>query len=130
ALAHVESFSPAASPGLYTGWTGIAWAASHVGHVLGSEQLLHEATKLTGKILRRPLPDESDVLSGSAGTVMGLLLLRQALGDSNGRILRAAIRFGDHLLTAARTSRAGVSWKSTVVKRRRNLTGFSHGAAG
>jgi HopA1 effector protein family/Lanthionine synthetase C-like protein len=93
ALANVESVSPAMSPGLYTGWTGIALAAARVGHVLGNEQLLRDAAKLVGRIPLHSLPKESDLLSGSAGAVIGLLLLRQALGDPNGRLLPAAIRF-------------------------------------
>lgn len=67
-----------------------------------------------------------DVMSGSAGAMLGLLTLYQATLDPT--LLEKAILCGQHLI-AHRTSTDGLpkAWKNFA---ERPLTGFSHGAAG
>lgn len=70
--------------------------------------------------------DGLDVMSGSAGAVLGLLAAERHGGD--GRALERAIACGDRLL--ARRENAGESPRGWRGHTRRALTGFSHGAAG
>ncbi len=67
-----------------------------------------------------------DVMSGSAGAVLGLLAAEAQVGD--GRALERAIACGRHLLTHRESVHDGPrGWRGHT---RRALTGFSHGAAG
>ena len=67
-----------------------------------------------------------DVLTGSAGAILGLLALHEMRPDD--RALQPAIACGRHLLEAQRPSEAGGGAWHTLSNRQ--LTGFSHGAAG
>jgi type 2 lantibiotic biosynthesis protein LanM len=69
---------------------------------------------------------ELDVISGAAGTVLGLLTLHQATGEVE--VLRAAVAAGQHLVRSATETAAGPkAWCSHAPQ---PLTGMSHGAAG
>lgn len=67
-----------------------------------------------------------DVVSGTAGTILGLLKLYQATGSS--AVLELAKSCGYHLLDSCVTSDTGHRAWATVAGKL--LTGFSHGAAG
>lgn len=72
--------------------------------------------------------DESlDVISGSAGAILGLVTLFEALPDR--AVLEQAIVCGAHLTEARTVSKAGPSAWAASAFRTLN-TGFSHGAAG
>jgi lantibiotic biosynthesis protein len=72
---------------------------------------------------------EFDVISGRAGAIAALLILRAMIGDAS--LLECAMRLGDDLLETAVASEAGVSWAADPhLRNRHNLTGFSHGTSG
>ena len=115
--------------GLYTGWSGIAFAAARIGSLLETPELFQHAAQLLGQCARQPHDDrEFDLISGSAGAIAALIILRDLLDD--GSLLDFAARLGDRLSQSAEKSDAGYSWRSSAYPNQRNLTGFSHGAAG
>lgn len=67
-----------------------------------------------------------DVLSGSAGTLLGLLALYQVMPEA--AVLQQAIGCGEHLLQQRQLTPSG--HRAWVTFNQRPLTGFSHGAAG
>jgi hypothetical protein len=73
-------------------------------------------------------PSCLDVVTGSAGAIPAFLVAyRRQRKDV---FLQEAVRHGDHLLAMARRSAAGWSWQTLGDAAERDLTGFSHGAAG
>lgn len=115
--------------GIATGLGGDLFAVASVYRSVGeaAADLAEDAVRLASLALPAALPgDESfDVLSGSAGALLGLLALYETTGSE--RVLALAIETGDHLLEH-RTVRRGHRVWLTVSGRA--LTGFSHGAAG
>ena len=71
---------------------------------------------------------EFDLLSGSAGAIAALVVLRDILDDAS--LLDFAARLGDQLLQSANRSDAGYSWKILAFPYQCDLTGLSHGTAG
>jgi len=108
---------PMTKCGLYTGGMGVYYAAAEMGRELDEEAVIRQAAIDHAEL---------DVMSGSAGIIAGLLALgRRAQGA---RLLEAAERHGDLLLEEACKEESGWSWRGLDAER--NLTGFSHGAAG
>ncbi|MBX9245637.1 hypothetical protein ICW40_12575, partial [Actinotalea ferrariae] len=120
--------------GLFTGAVGVAVAAEHVAGLLGRADVRDRARALVlGRLdAGASAPGEAgggfDLVSGAAGTVVGLLLLHRAWGER--ALLDAATRLGDALLEAGSTSPAGLSWASPGIASSAHLTGLSHGASG
>lgn len=115
--------------GLYAGWMGIALVAARVGTILGEEEMMERAAGLLELAMRETRDGhELDLLSGSAGAIAALVVLRDILEDES--LLDLAIQLGDDLLRAASKTDVGYSWRSIASSSQRNLTGFSHGAAG
>jgi hypothetical protein len=129
ALSRVDALPASSRVGFYTGGMGIAFAAVRVGIILGEAELLEHATQLLQGFAREPQGErEFDLLSGKAGAIAVLMVLRDILHDAP--LLDFAVRLGDELLQTADATEAGYSWKSPTSLSRRNLTGFSHGTAG
>jgi cell division protein ZapA (FtsZ GTPase activity inhibitor) len=129
ALSRVNVVPPAIRLGLYTGWIGITLAASRVAMLLGQEELLERAARLLRRAIRAHLGErEFDLISGNAGAIAALVILQDMLDDAS--LLDVAARLGDEMLQTAEKSDEGYSWKSAAPLGLRNLTGFSHGAAG
>jgi hypothetical protein len=129
AIAHVDAVAPVVRLGLYSGWSGIAFSAARVGTLLGEDELLHAALQLGRRVAAESrIERELDLLAGTAGAVLSLLVLAGILDDAS--FLHVAARMGDELLQAADKSQAGYSWPSFSFPKQPNLTGFSHGAAG
>jgi lantibiotic modifying enzyme len=111
--------------GLYSGVPGVALAALESGRALGDEEWT-----VRGNELLRTLSPESDdgegldVIGGAAGAIP--LLLWQ--GDDRTREL--ALRLGERLLLRAERVNGSASWATMPTPDGRNLTGYSHGAAG
>jgi lantibiotic modifying enzyme len=125
ARAHAADPGQPSGPGLYAGRVGIALAHARAGALLGDE----EAVTGAGALLVDLDPDaEFDLMTGNAGTIVGLLALARLLGRDD--LLASAHDFGRRLLADAQAGDAGVSWQAPVQPHRRNLTGLSHGAAG
>jgi type 2 lantibiotic biosynthesis protein LanM len=89
--------------------------------------LLEDAAALAGWITPTAIADDDalDVMSGSAGAVLGLLALHAASGDE--RALQAAVACAEHLLEHRVDANGHRAWRTV---HERPLTGFSHGAAG
>src|ERR1700733_1292318 len=129
ALSRLDALPLAARPGLFTGWVGIAIAAARVAKVLGDESLSRAASHLAQRCTREKLENwESDLVYGKAGTIVGLLTLSDLVEQPG--LVRACERIARKLLRAAEKSAWGYSWNASALPTRRNLTGFSHGAAG
>jgi hypothetical protein len=131
ALSRVNPAEPYLRFGLYTGSCGIVLAGLRVAQLLKDEETQHCSRKMAGRVLARlarPRYLESDLLSGKAGIIVTLLLLAKEFDWDEA--LSTAVRMGDQLLRNAHKNKAGISWPSARIRRRRNLTGFSHGAAG
>lgn len=114
--------------GLYTGWPGIALAAVRVGLLLQEEEPVERARLMLRRFNPRLAKGEPDLLSGSAGAIVALLLLREALGEQD--LLDRAAVLGDYLLRVAEKEQTGYSWRAAAHRFPYNLTGFSHGTAG
>lgn len=125
----MDAIPPRNRLGLYTGWIGVALAAARVGALLGEDALLDQASVLARRAALQPAEGrEFDLLSGIAGGIAGLVVLRDALDDPS--LLDLATPLGDELLRSADKTDAGFSWASEEVSGGFNLTGFSHGTAG
>jgi len=96
--------------GFYDGGLSVMYAAAEIRGDFDQAAVLHQA---------EPDPSRLDVIDGSAGAIAVLLKFR---------LLEAASRHGDLLLAQASRAEDGWSWKT--IRAHRNLTGFSHGAAG
>jgi lantibiotic modifying enzyme len=129
ALRGAAALPPDHRLGLYTGQVGIALAAAHVGAAVGECWPVDQARDLLRRVVEgTTAAPEPDLLSGSAGAIVGLAAAHALLGDS--WLLEHAARLGDELLAQAIPERVGHSWRSAAHPTRHNLTGFAHGAAG
>lgn len=130
ALDHAARVNPEARDGLYTGPIGIAYAAARVANVLEAESLRADARDVLLRWRRDGYrPAASEVMSGCAGAVTGLVALSELVQEP--WIVDTAVKLGEELTTRAEATPAGWSWPAP---RRRstmyNLCGYSHGAAG
>ena len=108
---------PLAGCGLYSGGPGIQYVAAEMENEIDEDVVIRQAA------LDR---SELDVIGGSAGAIAMLLSLRRR--TQSACLLEAAIQHGDLLLAEASKEEIGWSWNT--IEASRNLTGFSHGAAG
>jgi lantibiotic modifying enzyme len=129
ALSRVFRPSPAGQPGLFTGDLGEICAAARIGWALGVDEFLERAAGLLQTSSRRIEENgHSDLISGHAGAILGLLMLERispALAPPG-----LATLLGDALLNRAQRKHALCSWPSPSFPNQRPLTGLSHGAAG
>ena len=129
ALSRASTVPPDSRLGLFSGWIGIALASVRVSILLDEPGLLDGARSLLrqcGASAREHR--EFDIIGGRSGAITGLIVLRHILGDSS--LLELAIELGDELLGLAEEAGGVCSWESPGFANHRNLTGFSHGAAG
>jgi lantibiotic biosynthesis protein len=129
ALARADTIPPPGRLGLFTGWAGIALAAAQLGALLHEEAILERAAQLVRRCaVEEADATEFDLLSGRAGAIAALVIISDILSDAEP--LALAVRLGDELCRAAVDADGGLSWPGRRAQRDRNLTGFSHGAAG
>jgi Lanthionine synthetase C-like protein/HopA1 effector protein family len=129
ALSHVDVLPAPARPGLFSGWIGIALVAARLGKILRDENLLRAALRVVQQYRREVLENwEFDFMLGKAGTMVGLLILREMLNVPG--LLDVCLMLARKLLNSANKSKAGYSWPCSAMPTSRNLTGFAHGAAG
>jgi hypothetical protein len=129
ALSQVKRLPTSRRLSLYTGQLGVALVSARVGSIVAEAALLEHATRLTNDAL--PYWQDQgvfDLLSGTAGAISALLALQGITRDST--LLEHAISLGNELLQQAEKTEAGYAWTSRDFPQHRNLTGFSHGAAG
>ncbi|TCP58183.1 lanthionine synthetase-like protein [Tumebacillus sp. BK434] len=129
ALAKRKEIAPDLRTGLYTGWTGIAYAAARGGLLCRDEELLTQARELLARTARHPADKrEFDIISGAAGAAAAVLSLGELLAEP--AHLDLAVLLGERLLKAAERKGDMYSWPDPRHLEQRHLTGFSHGAAG
>jgi lantibiotic modifying enzyme len=118
------------SPGaLYTGAFGIGFAAAEGGATLDAETMAQRGVALAHRHAEAVDPQMFDVVGGTAGRIGALIRLHERFGES--WMLDAAVAAGRHLVATADRSVYGWSWGYGTSKfLLRNLTGYSHGAAG
>jgi lantibiotic biosynthesis protein len=102
-------------PALYSGFTGVAWAAEHLGRLLcdeeevggadGDEDMNEEIDDALLMALRRPWVGDYDLISGLVG--FGIYALERFPRTSAVRCLEAII---DRLDETAETKGQGVTW--------------------
>jgi lantibiotic modifying enzyme len=105
--------------GLFAGRLGVAYAATRVAALLEIEEVAAGARGLLGHL---PGSNGSDVMSGLAGTLVGLAALDRLDGT--------ALELGDELIARAHRDPDGWSWPSPGRRSQHNLCGYAHGAAG
>jgi hypothetical protein len=116
------------SIGLYAGRTGVAWVCALSGalgtdeHVAQVPGLLDEARWVRGAA------SSFDVIAGTAGSIVGNLLIAEILHDP--ACVERAITLGQTLINDAFRGPDGWSWGAPTLQHSRNLTGLAHGAAG
>jgi type 2 lantibiotic biosynthesis protein LanM len=95
---------------------------------LDEPMLLEDAQQVASLITEKTITndDKYDIISGTAGTILGLLALYKVTGNSD--ILELAKHCGNHLLNHRVNSNTGYLTWATVGEK--HLTGLSHGAAG
>jgi len=130
ALDHANRIDPQVRDGLYGGLIGITYAASRVAELLRAEDLYTRARELLvawrGDGIRS---GASDIMSGCAGAVVGLVALSRLVDEP--WLVDTASRLGDELIARADAGRAGWSWAAAPGQRSmHNLCGYAHGAAG
>ncbi|MDJ0590935.1 MAG: type 2 lanthipeptide synthetase LanM family protein [Pleurocapsa sp. MO_226.B13] len=111
-----------------TGLGSIIYALVKIAQFLGDETLLTEARVLADSIAPEMIAADRqlDIISGAAGTILGLLSLYRVTDEVS--ILETAIACGQHLLSQQISDRGTPkAWKTI---REKPLAGFSHGAAG
>lgn len=110
------------------GLGSILYALVRISQFLGEPALLEDAKQAASLLTLEYITTDQnlDIMSGSAGAILGLLALHKATAEPT--VLEQATTCGNHLLNSRTTSDAGYRAWSTLD--RKLITGFSHGAAG
>jgi lantibiotic biosynthesis protein len=126
ALQRADPASPDTS--LYGGTTGIAWAAVEVGRTVDAPELTASAADLVAATdLWRPRVS-CDLMSGSAGVIVGLLGLARLL--ERPLLIEAAVELGRRMVDAGVHDGIGLSWPADPAGEEPGLCGLGHGASG
>lgn len=118
---------------LFSGRTGIAWAAVDVAQRLGVPDLARDALALARQVADdlEQWPDErrdNDLLAGLAGVVIGLLAISQRV--SARRLSDAAAVAASQLASASTRDAFGAHWPDPSDETAPGLCGLGHGASG
>ncbi|HEY5260828.1 MAG TPA: lanthionine synthetase LanC family protein [Solirubrobacteraceae bacterium] len=127
AVSRVEDI-PASQVGLYSGRPGVALALTLAARALDQPELDGAARAIASNLTGPGAGEELDLMSGSAGAIVGLLALRVLLEEE--KLLDLAVLHGDALLAAAEQPGDGLCWPARMLPGTPSLTGLSHGAAG
>jgi lantibiotic modifying enzyme len=116
-IAHVPATR---DPGLYTGLAGIAYVLAETARATGDAKYRTVAERARQRLVELPMPESTDIISGSAG--IGLFLLASNEVD-------AARAHAERLMTLGQPAHGGLKW--AITPRITNLyPNFSHGTAG
>jgi lantibiotic biosynthesis protein len=126
ALAREPELPPTRNLGLYTGRIGIALATARAGSLLAEDEMLERSRAMVRHL--EGTGSEFDLISGRAGTIVGLLALDDLLNEPG--LLERASLFGEELIGLAVKKARSWSWASPSGPNARHLLGFSHGASG
>jgi lantibiotic modifying enzyme len=115
--------------GFHAGSVGVAWAAARAALLLDEEEMHARAVALSTQLDVPSAPDRCpDLITGMAGTALGLLALADELGDQ--RLAEQARATGEILIDRATVTSHGWSWAIPARRDPVHLCGISHGAAG
>ncbi len=119
--------------GLYDGLAGIALAAAEIDIQLGQSELSDIVKKITDEISSRitsnDLSDISDLLSGSAGNIIGLIKLAKITGNPS--LYNECHLLAEKLLSESHHTAYGWYWDEIdSIKTGVGLSGLAHGASG
>ena len=122
--------SPVSSrDGFHAGVVGVAWAAARAALLLEDEELDARALALSTQPDVPSAGDRCpDLITGMAGTALGLLALADELGDP--KLVEQARATGEILISRATVTSHGWSWAIPARRYPAHLCGISHGAAG
>lgn len=114
--------------GAADGIGSVCYALTYIGRLLDETGLFEDAAAFASMLTssRIAADERFDVMSGSAGAILGILPLYDITGDES--LLQHAIACGRHLLAGRRQAGPGMAAWPTI--RERLMTGFAHGAAG
>ena len=133
ALTHAleqEDVSPATG-GYYSGTAGVAAVCAEMAEHTGESHWLEQARRLCRSLSADPAsPGKLDLIGGEAGSILGLLRVYEATGETDGDLLEIAKGFAELLIAECRLEPEGVSWDTMYPCVQRNLLGLSHGAGG
>lgn len=130
---HAKEYAEKYGIGGAAGLGSMVYALVRIHDFLGDPSILDEAKRVANLISEERIARDRhfDIISGSAGAILGLVALYSASGDE--KALAQAIRCGKHLLDHLVASESGLrAWKIDMIETPEGklLTGFSHGAAG
>ena len=129
ATARARQSLPIRRDGFHAGSLGVAWAAAYAARLLEQEELYARAVALSSEPDAPPAPDRCpDLISGVAGTALGLMALADELSDR--RLLEEARSTGELLISLATVTAHGWSWALPGSRYPAHLCGVSHGASG
>jgi lantibiotic modifying enzyme len=119
-------FEPGLGVGL--GGTSVLYSFVRCGQFLQEETLLEDARRIADMINRERIAGDAklDLLGGSAGAILGLLVFHSVTGEQD--LLDKAEMCGQHLLRTRLRSASG--FRAWPTLNGQLVTGFSHGAAG
>ena len=112
-----------------TGVGGLIYTLVHAARLLDRPDYLAAASAAADGIAGHTIGAERamDVLSGTAGAILGLLSLHRATGDRPA--LQTAIRYGEHILDRRRID-PDTGLRTWYTLREPIAVGFAHGASG
>jgi type 2 lantibiotic biosynthesis protein LanM len=127
-LRQLDAQQPWPLVGAFAGWGGVIYALTHVGLLLRDPVLIERAERLVPHVQGAIAGDTHfDLVSGSAGAIMGLSALHAVTGSAPS--LAAIGVAAERLVATARPLEVGVGWR-TSLNAEAPLVGCSHGAAG
>lgn len=113
--------------GFYCGKPGVAAVLIKIGSEICQEDYIRKGIELLESIgTADPKTHETDIISGIAGSIPLLLDVYDQFKIQ--RLLDMAVEMGEALCNMA--TREGEYWSWATVPAAKNLTGYSHGAAG
>lgn len=114
--------------GGFSGYGGIMYTLAHLAMLWEQPHLVDRAEELM-EYLEELVPKDTqyDVISGSAGALLGLAALYRVRPSA--RVLALALSCGEHLLEHAEKLQVGIGWPKKEIEEPA-LAGISHGGAG
>jgi lantibiotic modifying enzyme len=133
-LSRLDSIEAEIQFSLFRGLTGVAYVTHKLANILDDKGFANQALEIVSKLKDlSALYYLTDMISGIAGAIPVLLYFHRNYEDK--RSLDVANFFGRRLISSAVKEKVGWSWTYRTDNlghnpNNKNLTGFSHGAAG